>query len=59
VENKIWNTKPPKVAEGDYICRMSNGYIKMCHWNGARWYDMWKDTLEGEVVKWMHIPYDG
>lgn len=54
---KIWNVNPPK-AETSVICRMFSGYIKMCHWTGSEWLDMWKDTLEGEVVEWMYIPYD-
>lgn len=54
---KIWHKNPPK-AETSVICRMHNGYIKMCHWTGEKWLDMWTDTLEGEVVEWMHIPYD-
>lgn len=37
---------------------MNNAYIKMCYWNGTEWFDMWKTTLEGIVVEWMHIPYD-
>jgi len=54
---KIWHINPPK-AETSVICRMHSGYIKMCHWTGEKWLDMWTDTLEGEVVEWMHIPYD-
>ena len=55
--NKTWNeSDPPKC--GGYICRMDNAYIKMCHWNGVKWCDMWKTTLEGIVVEWMDIPYD-
>lgn len=30
----------------------------MCYWNGSEWLDMWKSTLDGIVVEWMHIPYD-
>ena len=54
---KIWYINPPK-DETSVICRMHNGYIKMCHWTGEKWLDMWTDTLEGEVLEWMYIPYD-
>lgn len=54
---KNWNQENPKHA-GDYICRMQNGYVKMCHWNGTTWYDMWKQTIDGIVKEWMNIPYD-
>jgi hypothetical protein len=57
VGNNVWNTKPPK-TDGDFICRMSDSYIKMCHWNGSRWLDMWDDKLNGSVKEWMYIPYD-
>jgi hypothetical protein len=55
--NKIWKISNP-TKSGEYICRMANGYIKMCFWTGAFWLDMWKDTLDGTVVKWMGIPED-
>lgn len=55
--NKTWNKSNPSES-GGYICRMNNAYIKMCYWNGTEWFDMWKTTLEGIVVEWMHIPYD-
>ena len=55
--DKIWKTNNP-VEEGSYICRMSNAYIKMCHWNGGEWLDMWKSGLDGEVKEWFEIPYD-
>ena len=54
---KIWNTSKPLI-EGSYICRMNNAYIKMCHWSGMQWFDMWKPTLDGGVKEWMEIPYD-
>ena len=54
---KIWNTSKPSI-EGSYICRMDNAYIKMCHWNGSEWFDMWKSGLDGEVKEWIEIPYD-
>ena len=54
---KIWNVHTPK-ANTSVICRMNNGYIKMCHWTGTEWLDMWKLTLEGKVKEWIYIPYD-
>jgi hypothetical protein len=30
----------------------------MCYWNGGEWLNMWKNTLKGIVIEWMHIPYD-
>ena len=54
---KIWKTDNP-LEEASYICRMANAYIKMCHWNGSEWLDMWKSTLDGEVKEWIEIPYD-
>lgn len=54
---KNWNKENPKNT-GDYICRMQDGYIKMCHWNGILWLDMWKTTIDGIVLEWMDIPYD-
>ena len=37
--NKIWNVNTPK-SDMSVICRMNNGYIKMCHWTGTEWLDM-------------------
>ena len=54
---KTWRTENPK-REGDFICRMMNAYIKMCHWTGTEWLDMWKTTLDGVVIEWMVIPYE-
>ena len=54
---KIWRTEKPK-REGYFICRMMNAYIKMCHWTGTEWLDMWKTTLDGVVIEWMVIPYE-
>lgn len=52
-----WNScNPPK--EASYICRMDDGYIKMCYWSGYQWTDMWERTLNGSVKKWMYIPQD-
>lgn len=53
----VWSLDPPKERKS-FICRMTNGYIKMCYWTGTAWRDMWKSTLEGEVLEWMHIPYN-
>ena len=55
---KIWNIDNPPKSPKSYICRMENGYIKMCYWDGVRWFDMWSKTLDGVVIKWMEIPYD-
>jgi hypothetical protein len=57
MSNKIWITDNPDIP-GSYICRMDNGYIKMCYWDGEEWGDMWRDGLDGEVSRWMEIPYD-
>ena len=55
--NKTWNKSNPS-ENGGYICRINNVYIKMCYWKGSKWFDMWKNTLEGIVIKWIYIPYD-
>lgn len=47
------------MKEGTYLCRMTDGYIKICYWTGYEWKDMWKDTLEGEVKEWMEVPKSG
>lgn len=47
-------TNPLKI--GAYICRMDNAYIKMCYWDGTKWSDMWKTTLDGSVKHWVEIP---
>lgn len=52
-----WHKHDPN-KEGSYICRMKNGYIKMCHWGTTKWTDIWQTTLDGEVKEWMHIPHD-
>ena len=57
IMEKIWKTDNP-LEEASYICRMANAYIKMCHWNGEYWLDMWKSGLDGEVKEWIEIPYD-
>ena len=46
------------LTKASYICRMDDGYIKMCYWSGYQWTDMWKRTLNGSVKKWMYIPQD-
>ena len=52
---KEWRLKNPKI-KGEYLCRMNNAYIKMCHWTGSEWLDMWKSDLTGYVVEWIDIP---
>jgi len=42
--------------EASYVCRMSNGYIKLCYYTSTEWLDMWETTLKGEVIRWMEIP---
>lgn len=54
---KTWNKINPPLI-GDYICRMDNAYIKICHWDGKKWYDMWQTNIDGTVIEWMNIPYD-
>ena len=56
-DDGVWKKRKPK-EEGDFICRMSNGYIKMCHWDGEVWLDMWNSNSAGQVKEWMNIPYD-
>lgn len=51
-----WKTENP-TTEKSAICRMDNAYIKMCHWTGTQWLDMWESDLKGEVKEWMEIPY--
>lgn len=45
----------PKV-KNDYLCKMSNGYIKMCFWTGSEWIDMWETDLKGSVTEWIEVP---
>jgi len=52
---KNWKTKNP-TKEGDYLCRMDNAYIKMCHWDKQNWTDMWETSLKGDVKRWTTIP---
>jgi len=56
-KDKIWHDENPDTP-GSFICRMHDGYIKMCYWDGEEWGDMWQDGLKGEVTRWMDIPYD-
>ena len=54
---KHWHNELPEI-DSDYICRMDNGYIKLCHFQDGVWYDMWKTDIDGIVIKWMFIPYE-
>ena len=56
-QKKHWHSENPK-KDGEYICRMDNGYIKMCHYVNGVWYDMWDTGIKGTVKEWMNIPYD-
>ena len=56
-QSSIWyKTNPEK--DGDYICRMDNAYIKLCHYKDGLWFDMWKGDIDREVKEWMNIPYN-
>jgi hypothetical protein len=59
VENmKIWHTENPPL-EGAYICRMDNGFIKMCYYKKNIWADIWQsNNITNQVESWMYIPYD-
>ena len=56
-KKKHWHSENPK-KDGEYICRMDNGFIKMCHYVNGVWYDMWDTGIKGTVKEWMNIPYD-
>ena len=56
-QKKHWHFENPN-KDGEYICRMDNGYIKMCHYVNGIWYDMWDTGIKGTVKEWMDIPYD-
>ena len=56
-QKKHWYSENPN-KDGEYICRMDNGYIKMCHYVNGIWYDMWDTGIKGTVKEWMNIPYD-
>jgi hypothetical protein len=56
-QSSIWyETNPEK--DGDYICRMDNAYIKLCHYKDGLWFDMWKGDIDRQVKEWMNIPYN-
>jgi len=48
------NNRLPK--EGNYLCFMDNGYIKMCYYDNIYWTDMWETNLYGTVKFWMPLP---
>jgi hypothetical protein len=50
-----WHTHNPE--EGDYICRTDDCGIRMCHYTGSEWLEMWK-TEKAYVKEWMTIPYN-
>ena len=56
-QKKHWHSENPN-KDGEYICRMDNGFIKMCHYVNGVWYDMWDTGIKGTVKEWMNIPYD-
>jgi hypothetical protein len=58
LQMNIWNKTNPTIENESYICRMVDGYIKMCYWTGSEWLDMWQPTLDAVVKEWMHVPYD-
>lgn len=51
-----WMVTSPPVDNKSYICKMADGYIKMCFYKNGVWLDMWKTTLEGEVKMWTLLP---
>ena len=53
-----WMQNLPPIKDKEYLCKMDTGYIKMCHWTGEKWLDMWKDSLEGEVKEWTLLPHE-
>ena len=55
---KIWRTEKPK-REGDFICRMMNAYIKMCHWTGTEWLDMWKNNYADTNLDLLMMNWEG
>jgi hypothetical protein len=56
-QSLIWNKDNPK-EDGDYICRMNNDYIKLCHYENGHWFDMWKWDIIVDVKEWMYVPYN-
>lgn len=53
-----WKTTNPPRERTSYLCRMTDGYMKMCFWTGSEWTDMWVSYIRGTVKAWMEIPYD-
>ena len=51
-----WMVTPPPVDNKSYLCKMEDGYIKMCFYKNGIWLDMWKITIEGEVKMWTLLP---
>jgi len=51
-----WIQTSPHINDKSYLCKMEDGYIKMCHYKNRTWLDMWKTTLEGEVKEWTLLP---
>jgi hypothetical protein len=51
-----WMETYPPTDNKSYLCRMDNGYIKMCFWDGKIWTDMWETTLKGKVSRWTLLP---
>mgnify|MGYP003463858646 CR=1 FL=1 len=51
-----WILLNPTIKDKEYLCKMDTGYIKMCHWTGEKWLDMWKDSLEGNIREWTLLP---
>jgi hypothetical protein len=40
-----------------YICRMNDGTVRMCYFNGKDWYEMWLSRLTRGVVEyWLPVP---
>lgn len=56
MEINPWMQSNPPINDKSYLCKMTNGYIKMCHYINGIWLDMWQKTLEGEVKEWTLLP---
>jgi hypothetical protein len=56
MEINPWMLNSPPINDKSYLCKMTNGYIKMCHYINGIWLDMWQTTLEGEVKEWTLLP---
>ena len=50
------NVNEVPLTEGNYLCFLQNGFIKMCFYNEKEWLDMWETTLKGKVIYWMPVP---